>query len=62
MRQEIGLGRARTVARVEVFWPISGTIQVFKGMEINRFYHIREGGAPTLVELKSFKWPASSVT
>jgi hypothetical protein len=62
MRQEIGLGRARTIARVEVFWPISATTQVFKEMEINQLYHVREGGDPTLVELRSFKWPALQAT
>ena len=58
MRQEIGLGQARVVKRVEIFWPVSGLTQTVTGLEINRLYRIREGvAAATPVELKSFKWP-----
>ena len=60
VRQEIGLGKARVIKRVEVFWPVSGTTQVLEGLEINRFYHVKEGTAEaTRVELKSFKWPVA---
>ncbi len=60
VRQEIGLGRARTVKRVEVFWPVTGLTQVVTGLEVNNFYHVREGeAAATRVELRSFKWPAA---
>jgi len=59
LRQEIGLGSARVIKRVEVFWPVTGLTQVVTGLEINRFYRIREGdAAPVPLELKSFKWPA----
>ena len=58
IRQEIGLGKATAVRRVEIFWPVTGVTQVVDGLEINRFYHVREGSpAPERVELKSFKWP-----
>jgi len=58
MRQEIGLGQARTVKRAEIFWPVTGATQVLTGLEINRLYHVREGeAAAKMVRLKSFKWP-----
>jgi hypothetical protein len=42
-RQEIGLGSARKISRIEVFWPTSGLRQVFRDVAPNRFYEIREG-------------------
>ncbi len=60
LRQEIGLGKAGTVKRVEIFWPVTGKTQVVEGLQINQFYHVREGAPePTRVELRSFKWPAA---
>ena len=60
LRQEIGLGKASVIKRVEIFWPVTGATQVVGGLEINRLYHIREGDEPTRVDLKSFKWPVSA--
>jgi len=60
VRQEIGLGQARTIRRVEIYWPVSGATQVLRDLDINRFYHVREGDAPSLVELRSFKWPTGA--
>ena len=58
-RQEIGLGQARTIKRVEIFWPVTGLTQVVTGLAINHLYGIREGvAAPALLALKSFPWPA----
>jgi hypothetical protein len=60
VRQEIGLGKATVISRVEVFWPVTGVTQVFEGLEINRLYHIREGTAEAArVELRSFTWPVA---
>ena len=60
MRQEIGVGQARTITRIEIFWPVTGVTQVLTGFEINHLYQIREGeAAPTLAALKSFPWPAA---
>jgi hypothetical protein len=60
VRQEIGLGKATVIKRVEIFWPVTGITQVVGGLEINRLYHVREGAAePTVVELKTFKWPVA---
>jgi hypothetical protein len=61
-RQEIGLGQAQSIKRVEIFWPVSGVTQTFMDLKINQCYRIREGVAdPTLIKLKSFKWPAAAV-
>jgi hypothetical protein len=59
LRQEIGVGPARIIKRVEIFWPVTGLTQVVTGLKINQLYHVREGApAPVLVPLKSFAWPA----
>lgn len=42
IRQEIGLGDAKSVAKLEVLWPASGLRQVFTNLQPNRFYQIRE--------------------
>jgi hypothetical protein len=63
LRQEIGLGQARAVQRVEIFWPVTNFTQVVTGLEIDAFYHITEGvDAPVRVKLKSFKWPVAFQT
>jgi len=58
VRQEIGIGKAVAIKRVEIFWPVTGKTQVVQGLEINQLYHITEGvDEPTQVKLRSFKWP-----
>ncbi len=62
MRQEIGIGQARTIKRVEIFWPVTGITQVVTGLDINHLYQVREGvAAPASVALKSFPWPAAAM-
>jgi hypothetical protein len=61
LRQEIGVGRAGAISRVEIFWPVSGQTQVLKDLEVNTSYHVVEGApVATRLELKGFKWPAGS--
>ena len=43
LQQEIGLGDAVAIERVEVRWPSTGASQVFEGLEPERFYELREG-------------------
>jgi hypothetical protein len=43
LRREIGLGKARRVELLEVFWPASGIRQTFRELPANRFIEIREG-------------------
>lgn len=62
LRQEIGLGPAQTVERVEVFWPTTGEIQIFEKLESDSIYYIVEGsGEAKELPLKSvpFKRPAA---
>jgi hypothetical protein len=59
LRQEIGLGQAQAVERVEVTWPVTGRTQVFTGLQLDRTYAIREDQpTATEVKLRSFPWPA----
>jgi len=41
--QEIGLGNATGIQRVELYWPTSGLRQTVKALELDRAYRIREG-------------------
>lgn len=55
LRQEIGLGQATAIEKVEIFWPVTGKTQTFTGLERDHFYKIREGDATvTPWMLKSF--------
>ena len=61
LRQEIGLGQAEAIDRVEIFWPVTGRTQVIRGLERGRCYTIREGDdRPRETVLRSFPWPAPS--
>ena len=52
LRQEIGLGDATRIASVEVFWPVSGSTQTVRGLQVDHRYRVREGAAgATPVEL-----------
>jgi VCBS repeat protein/ASPIC/UnbV protein len=42
LRQEIGLGDARRIESVEVFWPVTGRTQTVTGVSPRRRYLIRE--------------------
>jgi len=55
LRQEIGLGKARAISRVEIFWPRTGATQVLSGVEMDHFYKVTED-KPQAVrwDLKSF--------
>ncbi|MCP3978884.1 MAG: CRTAC1 family protein [bacterium] len=43
MRQEIGLGAATRIERLEVYWPTSDTTQVFDGVDVDGQLTVREG-------------------
>ncbi|MEW6071136.1 MAG: CRTAC1 family protein [Planctomycetota bacterium] len=45
LRQQIGLGAAERIERVEVFWPASRERQVLEGIGLDRFVEITEGEA-----------------
>ena len=44
LRAEVGLGDAKVIRRLEVYWPASDTRQVFKKVAINGSYRLVEGG------------------
>ncbi len=57
LQQEIGLGKAKSIRLVEVYWPGSATRQTFTGLSMDRVYDIREGEAqPLPVQLRG--WPS----
>lgn len=43
LRQEIGLGRAKHIERLEVFWPTTNQTQVFTDLAVNQSIEIVEG-------------------
>jgi hypothetical protein len=42
LRQQIGLEKASSIERVEIYWPVTGQTQIIRGLEPDRFYLIRE--------------------
>jgi hypothetical protein len=61
LRQEIGLGAAEGIVRVEIFWPKTGKTQVVSGLAMDRCYTVTEGVSTAReVVLKSFAWPSPS--
>ena len=58
LRQEIGLGAALAVDRVEIFWPVTGETQVIRNLALDHAYRIREGdSAAAAIASKSFVLP-----
>jgi hypothetical protein len=45
LRQEIGLGRAERIEKIEIRWPASATVQTFENVALDRMYAVREGQA-----------------
>jgi hypothetical protein len=45
LRQEIGLGKATAIEKIEVYWPVSGQRQVFTDVPVNAMIRITEGHA-----------------
>ncbi len=61
LRQEIGLGQAQAIARVEIFWPCTGKTQVLAGLDMDRFYKVREDRAAAVPwALKTFRLGAKA--
>ncbi|MGQ0723090.1 MAG: CRTAC1 family protein [Candidatus Eiseniibacteriota bacterium] len=58
VQQEIGLGRAERIARVEVWWPKTDTVQVFEDLPMERVYRVREHATEAEpISRKTFAWP-----
>jgi hypothetical protein len=43
LRQEFGLGDAKRLVAVEIFWPVTGKTQTLTGLGMDKFYRVREG-------------------
>ena len=53
LQQEIGLGQARSIRTIEITWPVTGKVQTFKNVEMDRILKIREGDpVPVVVNLR----------
>jgi len=62
LRQHIGIGKATAVRELEVWWPASGTRQLFKNLDVDRMYRVREGAeAPETLALTSFEFGKSRI-
>ena len=60
LQQEIGLADATAIDAIEVFWPVTGKTQVFRGVERDRAYRIVEGDDTIRpVDLRTFKFPVT---
>jgi hypothetical protein len=60
LRQEFGLGQAKAIEAVEIWWPASGLKQTLGGLEKNQCYVVSEGETNvTRQALKSFKFPSN---
>ncbi|MCP3980680.1 MAG: CRTAC1 family protein [bacterium] len=64
LRQEIGVGRATRVERLEIYWPTSDTTQTFVDLEVGQRIEITEGrDSYRVVPIEPFKLGrASSAT
>jgi hypothetical protein len=49
LRQEIGIGQAKSIDEIEIKWAGSQTIQRFKNVAPNQFLHLTEGNNTTTV-------------
>jgi hypothetical protein len=55
LRQHIGVGQANKINAIEITWPGSKTVQVFKNIAINQIINLKEGNtAYTKTVLKQF--------
>jgi len=61
LRQEIGLGQAKAIRSVEIFWPTTGKTQILTGLSLDHFYKVREDEKEAVAwNLKSFPMPSKS--
>jgi hypothetical protein len=54
LRQEIGLGDAKSIREVKIFWPVTGETQTVDSLKLDSRYVIREGGAARKLNLPPF--------
>jgi hypothetical protein len=57
LRQEIGLGQAQEIEKVEIYWPVSRKTQTLRGLKWDTFYGVREDrDQATPIPLKATSW------
>ncbi|NNE44520.1 MAG: CRTAC1 family protein [Gemmatimonadetes bacterium] len=60
VQQEIGLGNAVRIQRLEVYWPVTDSTQSFEGVALDRSYRVREHAeAPEALDRPEVKWEGS---
>jgi hypothetical protein len=58
-RQHIGVGKAESIEKIEIFWPVSNSTQVFRQVAVGRALLVREGSAKLeVLRLKQFSFDA----
>jgi hypothetical protein len=63
LRQEIGLGRAQAIQKIEIYWPVTGKTQILKGLQVDRAYAIREDRDVAIpVKLPKFAWQGTAAS
>ena len=45
LRQQIGLGKAKRIETMTIYWPKTDTTQIFENLDVDQFIEIREGDA-----------------
>jgi len=61
LQQEMGLGRAKAIRRIEITWPVTGAVQVIADVPFDRTVKIREGDAGFVeVPRKTLVFPTGS--
>ena len=43
LRQHIGVGKADSIEKMEIFWPVSKSTQVFANIAVDHAFHVKEG-------------------
>jgi len=62
LQQEIGLRQATSIRAIEITWPSTGKIQIFKNAEMDQRLKIREDDpVPIPLKLKRFELPPDDV-
>lgn len=63
LRQHIGLADAKSIKRVEIFWPVTGKTQVIEGLQMDRVYEVTEDGGKAVDRtLKAVKFKAQNAS
>jgi enediyne biosynthesis protein E4 len=56
LRLHFGLGEAKRIDKVEIQWP-NGRAQVFEGVDVDRFYRVKQDGPISAVDYKARSTP-----